>query len=100
MSPVAVSERNGVVRFAVYVKPRSSRSRVEGAGPADALVVALKAPPVDGAANTELIKLLANLLSVKKAAVSIASGHNARRKVIDVAGVSRDFVIERFQTPS
>ena len=98
MSAVAVSERKGLVRFAVYVKPRSSRSRVEGAGPDEALIVALKAPPVEGAANAELIKLLASVLGIKKAAVSIASGHNARRKVIDVAGVSRDDVIKRFQT--
>jgi uncharacterized protein (TIGR00251 family) len=88
MSALAVTERNGSIRFSVHVKPRSSRSRVEGVREDGALIVALKAPPVDGAANAELIKVLASSLGVKKKAVSIASGQNGRRKVIDVAGLS------------
>jgi uncharacterized protein (TIGR00251 family) len=87
MSGLAVTERSGSIRFSVHVKPRSSRSRVEGVREDGALIVALKAPPVDGAANAELIKLLARSLGVKKKAVSITSGESGRRKVIDVAGL-------------
>jgi uncharacterized protein (TIGR00251 family) len=61
---------------------------VEGIRDDGALVVALKAPPVDGKANAELVKLLAGALGVKKRAVRIASGHNGRRKVIDIDGVT------------
>lgn len=93
MTALAVTQRQGAVRFAVFVKPRSSRSRVEGAREDGSLVCALEAPPVDGAANAELIRLLASALGVKKAAVRIASGQNARRKLIDVDGVTRAEVL-------
>ena len=83
-----VSIQNGSARFEVHVKPRSSRSRVEGVREDGALIVALKAPPVDGKANAELIKLISRSLGVKKSAVQIASGHNGRRKILDVVGVS------------
>ena len=84
-----VTIKNARVRFEVHVKPRSSRSRVEGIHEDGSLIVALKAPPVDGKANTELVKLIARSLGVKKSAVQIASGHNGRRKIIDVDGVSQ-----------
>lgn len=91
---IDVRERDGAVRFGVHVKPRSSRSRIEGVREDGALIVALHAPPVEGAANKELVALLASALGVKKAAVTIASGHNGRRKVIEVAGVTQDEVRE------
>ncbi len=95
MTLLRVTERQGSVRFSVHVKPRSSRTRVEGVREDGSLIVALKAPPVDGAANAELIKLLSRGLGVKKAAMSIASGHNARRKLIDVVGLVPDEVRAR-----
>ncbi len=92
MTAPHVTGRADGARFTVVVKPRSSRSRVEGVREDGAFTVALKAPPVDGAANTELIRLLASALGVSKGAVRIASGERGRRKVIDVAGVSEDEV--------
>jgi len=74
------------VRFAVQVKPRSSRSGLvavrEGA-----LAISVKAPPVDGAANAELLKVVAKWLGVRRAAVSIAIGATGRTKLIDVEGI-------------
>lgn len=93
MTALAVTQRDGSVRFTVWVKPRSSRSRVEGTREDGSLVVALEAPPVEGAANAGLIRLLAGALGVKKAAVRIAAGQNARRKVIEVEGVTREDVL-------
>lgn len=81
-----VNRRDGGVRFAVQVKPRSSRSRLEGVREG-ALVVALTAPPVEGAANAELTKLLARALGVPRGAITIAAGATGRRKLVDVAGL-------------
>jgi uncharacterized protein len=81
---LAINPREGGVRFAVQVKPRSSRSRIEGIREG-ALVVALTAPPVEGAANAELAKLLARALGVSRSAVTIAAGASGRRKLVDVA---------------
>lgn len=87
MTALALSEQAESVRFEVHVKPRSSRSRLEGVRPDGALAVALKAPPVDGAANAELIAVLARALGVGKSAVRVVSGSTGRRKLIEVAGI-------------
>lgn len=42
------------------------------------------AAPADGAANDEVIKLLAKALGLPKSALAIVSGHSARLKRIEV----------------
>jgi uncharacterized protein (TIGR00251 family) len=56
------------------------------------LRVRLNAPPVDGAANEELIELLAERLGVARRAVSIVGGATSRSKVVEVRGVSVELV--------
>ena len=75
----------------VRVIPRAGRSGIVGTH-GDALLVRLHAAPVDGAANAELIEVLAEALGVPKRAVSIASGERSRQKRVRVEGVTRDFV--------
>lgn len=48
----------------------------------------LHAPPVDGAANTALIELLADKLGVPKRAVRIVAGQSSRGKTVEIEGVS------------
>jgi len=50
--------------------------------------VRIAAPPVDGAANEELIRLLARKLEVKPSAVTIVSGLGSRTKRITVTGIT------------
>ena len=47
-------------------------------------VARLKAPPVDGRANQELVALVAAHLKCPKAAVSIKSGASGRLKLVKV----------------
>ena len=49
-----------------------------------ALRVRIAAPPVDGAANEELIKVLAKTFAVPKNAVSIVSGQSGRLKLVQI----------------
>jgi uncharacterized protein (TIGR00251 family) len=72
------------VRRAIRVKPGASRTHVGGRYGDDALVVATNAPAVDGRANDAVLKALAAALEVKPAQVSIASGHTARTKLVDI----------------
>jgi hypothetical protein len=58
-------------------------NKVEKLGEGD-YKVKLTAPPVDGAANEQLIALLAKHFGVKKAAVQIVGGKTARTKIVDV----------------
>lgn len=75
----------------VRVIPRAGKSGIAGMR-GDALLVRLHAAPVDGAANAELIEVLAEALGVPKRAVSIASGERSRQKRVRVEGVTIDFV--------
>ncbi len=80
--------------FNVRVIPRARRSRLAGTR-GDALLVRLQAPPVDGAANDELIEVLASALQVPKRAVSIVAGDRSRQKRVKVLGIDADTVAAR-----
>jgi uncharacterized protein len=84
---VIESTRDGVA-ITVRVIPRASRSGVAGTR-GDALLVRLNAPPVEGAANAELVAVIADALHVPKRAVSIASGERSRSKRVHVSGLDR-----------
>jgi uncharacterized protein len=75
------------VRIAVVVQPRASRTEVVGLH-AGAIRIRIAAPPVDGAANEALTAFLAKRLGLARRAISFASGHGGRRKVVAVEGVT------------
>ncbi len=71
----------------VRVQPRASRHAIVGwAG--DVLRVAVTAPPVDGAANDALRRLLAASLGVAPSAISVVRGARGRDKVVRIGGVT------------
>src|SRR5262245_16148942 len=70
---LVVTEKDGGVRFEVRAKPRAKKSAVMGVK-AGALWVSLAAPPVDGAANAELVSLLAAQLGVPRRDVMLVRG--------------------------
>lgn len=74
------------VRLTILAKPRAKRSRVVRCEGLSA-EVALAAPPADGAANAELIEVLARALSVPKRALCIALGKSSKHKVVEVTGL-------------
>ena len=82
-----------ITRFRVHVQPRASRSEIAGMH-GEAIKVRLTSPPVDDAANEELIALLARALDLPRAAVRIVSGARARSKVVEVVGASIDRVMQ------
>ena len=53
----------------------------------DALLVRLNAPPVDGAANEELVSFIASILNVPRRNVAILSGARSRHKRLGVKGI-------------
>jgi len=85
---VLISTRaDGTLGLTVRAKPRASVSRVLGVR-AGALEVAVAAPPVDGAANAELVATLAKWLRVSRTALTVITGATGRHKVVAVAGVT------------
>ena len=83
-------------RIDVLVKPRASRDSIEG-WKEGALIVRLSAPPVQGAANKALVKLLACKAGVAKGKVKIVSGGKNRTKVVEIEGISAGELKERFR---
>ncbi len=67
----------------VKVKPNSKHQSIEEQIDGS-LTVNLKSPPVDGKANEELIKLLAERFDVPKANIRIKSGLSSRQKIIEI----------------
>jgi uncharacterized protein (TIGR00251 family) len=86
------------VRIAVKAKPRAKTSRVVRAE-GTSIEVALAAPPVDGAANDELLRVLAEVLGVPRSALAIVRGASARQKLVEVQGLSEPDVIARLRAP-
>lgn len=84
------------VRIAVRVKPGASRNRVGGRHGADALVVAVTAKAVDGAATEAVLRAVAEALGMPRRSVSLLVGATSRDKVLGVdAGERRAEVAER-----
>ena len=73
--------------------PRASRSEITGFAD-DVLKVRLASPPVDGAANAELVKLLAKALGLAKRQIEIVSGSASRNKIVQIAGISPDELVK------
>jgi hypothetical protein len=72
---------------AVHVVPRARRTEVVGRH-GDAIRIRIAAPPVDGAANAELIRFVAARVGVPRGAVTITHGATGRRKTVAVEHVS------------
>ncbi len=74
---------------AVHVLPRASREGVAGFS-GDAVRIRLTAPPLEDRANEALVRFLSESLAVPRSRVTIVSGRRGRKKVVRVAGVSRE----------
>lgn len=82
-------------RFEVRLTPRASRDGVDGVVEG-VLRVRVTAPPVDGAANDALLRLLASALRVPRRDVRLVSGETARQKVVAVDDVPAETIVARW----
>lgn len=71
-------------RFTIKVTPRSSQNRITEVLADGTIKVKLTAAPVDGAANTALIALLADEWQVPKSKITIIRGLTSRTKIVEV----------------
>jgi uncharacterized protein (TIGR00251 family) len=78
----------------IRVIPRSARTGVDGRR-ADAILIRLAAPPVEGAANDALIAFLSDTLDVPRRSIAIVSGVASRDKRVRVDGIDAVTAIAR-----
>jgi uncharacterized protein len=77
-----------MARITVKVHPRARRTALAGRF-GDAYKIDLAAPPVDGKANDECIRYIAELAGIPRARVRIVSGATARVKVLELEGLEQ-----------
>lgn len=75
--------RDDTLFLQVYIQPRASRDELAG-WHERGLKIRLKAPPVDGAANKQLLKFLARLFKVPASNVSLLKGETSRQKTLAI----------------
>lgn len=78
--------KDGAISFGVRVVPRASRNEIVGAHDG-ALKVRITSPPVDGAANAELIKTVAKAFGTAKSNVEIVAGESSKSKRVCIRGI-------------
>jgi uncharacterized protein len=86
------SDRGAILT--VHVQPNSSRTECVGMH-GDALKIRLAARPIDGAANDELIRFIAEQCMVPRAHVRLQAGAEARRKRLCVQGITAQALLAR-----
>ncbi|XP_029052264.1 UPF0235 protein C15orf40 homolog [Osmia bicornis bicornis] len=90
------TNKSGNVTIKVQAKPGAKHNNITDISE-DAVGVAISAPPVEGEANTELVKYLASVLGMRKSDVSLDRGSKSRQKVVVVSGTTVEKVLEKLK---
>jgi uncharacterized protein (TIGR00251 family) len=83
----------------VQITPNAPRSEVVG-WLGDRLKIKIKAPAIEGKANAELRRFLAESLNVRVADVTILQGDTGRVKVLQIDGGSEDALLQQADRPT
>ena len=92
--PVIARDSKRRILLTVQVQPGSSRTECVGIH-GDAIKIRLAARPIDGAANDELIRFLADQCGVPRADVRIRQGEQARRKRLSIEAITAEVLLAR-----
>ncbi len=78
------------VALPVRVIPRASRNEIVEILSDQTVKIRLKAPPVEGKANEELIKFLSEILDIPKSKIEIVGGKTGRDKLVSILDAGAD----------
>lgn len=95
---ISKSAEGTVVRL--YVQPKASRSEVvgeHGEGDACRLKIRIAAPPVDSAANEELVHFMKKSVGIPASQIRLIRGATSRSKDLLLLGVSPEMAAEKFK---
>lgn len=81
---MALRQEGDTLWLDLYIQPKASRDQFQGLH-GDELKLAITAPPVDGQANSHLIKFLAKQFKVAKGQVTIVKGELGRHKTVTIS---------------
>lgn len=84
-------------RVRLRVAPGATRAGVVGRH-GEAWKVRVTAAPEGGRANDAVVRLLADTLSLPREAVTLVSGHGARDKIVELAGIGPSQIERRLSS--
>ncbi|KAK7116680.1 hypothetical protein V1264_002315 [Littorina saxatilis] len=97
-SPVQFDTGSNTVIIRILAKPGAKHNSVTDVS-SEGVGVQIAAPPVDGEANTELVRYMARVLGLRKSDVSLDKGSRSRNKSLVVSGgLTREDVLSRLQS--
>ncbi|MEK7355836.1 MAG: DUF167 domain-containing protein [Bdellovibrionota bacterium] len=91
MSKAVEATANGV-RLIVHAQPGAKRTEFAGLH-GEAVKIRVHAPPVEGKANEELIRFLADAFGLARSKVILVRGEKSRSKTFELRGVDAAFVL-------
>ncbi len=83
----------------LYIQPGASKSEVAGLH-GDRLKIRIKAPPVEGEANRELISFISSELGISSSKVHLVRGEASRQKDILIEGSEAEKIKALFKRAS
>ncbi len=75
---------DNLVSITLHIQPGAKRNQIVGLH-GDALKIKLAAPPIDGRANEELLKFIADIFGVPQKNVALLRGPLSRHKVVTIS---------------
>jgi uncharacterized protein len=89
-----VAPKDGGALVRLRVSPGAKSTELQGRYGETALKLKVSAPPVDGRANAEVERFLADLVGTAPSSVRVVRGHSARDKTVFVGGIGAERVRE------
>lgn len=89
-----VTNPDNTILMKILAKPGAKINAITGFDQNE-IGVQIAAPPVDGEANTELVKYMAKLLGIRKSDISLDKGSRSRNKILVISGVQKDDVMAK-----
>jgi uncharacterized protein len=86
-----------LTRVRLRVAPGATRAGVVGRH-GNAWKLRVTAPAEGGRANDAVVRLLAETLALPRSSVTLVSGHSARDKIVELAGVEPDDIERRLSS--
>jgi len=86
----------GGTLLVLRIIPGAHKTEIDGIY-GELLKVRVKAPPLDGKANKELLKFLAKTMGLRLRDLQIIRGEKSRQKTVQIIGVAPDIIAEQTQ---
>ena len=80
------------MKLEIRLTPHASRDEVTGRTEDGRFRVKVQSPPVEGAANRNLIRFLSDRLGISKSRIRIVGGEKSREKTIEILGDESEII--------